>query len=81
MSTQAVAHRKPSTPAASAPLEELLTADEVGEILKMSGQYVRDHRKEIGFIRLGGNQHSGRGGRLRFRRAAVENYLRRQRAA
>lgn len=82
MSTQPVT-RKPNSHALAtqAPLEEFLTADEVGKVIKMSPQYVRDHRAEIGFVRLGGNKRSGRGGRLRFRRVSVDNYLRRLRAA
>ena len=71
--------RKPNQPAVShAAFDELLTTDEVAELLKMSARYIRDHRKESGFIRMGGNK---RAGRLRFRRASVENYLRRLRVA
>ncbi|MBZ5679577.1 MAG: helix-turn-helix domain-containing protein [Acidobacteriia bacterium] len=51
------------------PLEELLTAGEVGDLLKMSARFVHDHRKEMGGVRVGG--------RLRFRRVGVEKYLHR----
>jgi predicted site-specific integrase-resolvase len=53
--------------------ERLLTVDEVGELLQLSPQFVRDHAREIGGIRLGGS--SRKAGRLRFSPERVKQYI------
>lgn len=79
MSTQAVTRKPNANIPAPHALEELMTPEEVADVIKMSVRYVQKHHREIGSVGIGGNK--SRVGRLRFRRSSVENYLRRLRAA
>lgn len=57
-------------------MEELITPEQVADLIKMSPQFVRDHAEELGAVRMGGS--AKRAGRLRFYPSRIHAFINNQ---